>query len=550
MAFPNSSAGVYDQDRDLSQRGSTIISSIAALVSESAKGRVGVWTETFDKEDARQKFGAKNLSKYGFGMYCAEQFLRESRMMIKRVVDPATALTAGAWLSVDDVNATEPVIKLVCFDDGDNQPKGVLGDPMETLDFLVSTPGSKNALLFVCANSPGEWSGALSIRVRPSAPLGTEVGEFSDPLHFYLEVFLNYKGDASIPVESFFCSRKSEVDGEGNQLYVEDVVNAKSQYIQVKNNVACPPVQIRTTAFEYIDGGADGNRPTTQQIAAAWEDLVDTDAYEVQILINGGYSTPAVQQRMISVAEGRGDAIAIVDLPKDMAETSRAVNYRRNILNVSNSYGAMYAPFVEVTDEITSRRFFCPPSALVAAQYAYTDRNRAFYWAPAGITRGQVKVTDLFKKYNKQERNAMDQAQINIIRKIPGRGFVIFDQQTLQAFASGFQNVNVRRLVNGIKSLVRKAFLPSVFNPNDTFERLKLKNIVDREMQSVQTGRGVTAWETICDERNNTTDVIANNDMVIDLIIDPTIPAKRAHIGADIRNYGQGGINFTENTNG
>lgn len=545
MAFPNTSAGVYDQDRDLSQRGGTVISSIASMVTEAAKGKVGEWVDIFDKENAKQTFGTKSLSKYGFGLYCAEQYLRESRMMVKRVVDPATARTAGAWLSVDDIDATNPVIKLVCFDEGTNQPKGALGDPMETVDFLASNPGAKNALLFVCANSPGEWSDELSIRIRPSAPLGTEVGQYSDPYHFYLEVFVNYKGDASIPVESYLCSRTSEVDGEGGQMYVEDRVNAFSQYIKVKNNKLCPPVQIRTTAFEYIDGGEDGNRPTAQQIAEAWEGLEDTDTYETQILLNAGYTTPVVQQRMITTAEKRGDAIAIIDLPKEMAETARAVNYRRNTLNVSSSYGAMYAPFVEVTDEITGRRFFCPPSALVGAQFAYTDRVRAYYWAPAGITRGQMKVTDLFKKYNKQERNAMEQAQINIIRRIPGRGFVIFDQQTLQTFASGFQNVNVRRLVNGIKSIVRKAFLPSVFNPNDEFERLKLKNLVDAEVRTIKTGRGVYEWETICDERNNTKDVIANNDMVIDLILDPSIPAKRAHIGADIRNFGDS-ISFRE----
>jgi phage tail sheath protein FI len=103
----------------------------------------------------------------------------------------------------------------------------------------------------------------------------------------------------------------------------------------------------------------------------------------------------------------------------------------------------------------------------------------------------------------------------------------------------------VRRLVNGVKSLIRKAFLPSVFNPNDEYERMQLKAEVDAEAAKVKRGRGINAWETICDTRNNTPAVISNNDMAIDFIIDPEIPASRASLTADIRNFGSS-ITFNE----
>lgn len=546
MAFTNTSAGVYDQDRDVSQRGSPVISSIAAAVIESARGSTSEWIYVTDKQELQEKFGVKDYSKYGYGMHCAEHILVQTAMWIKRAASAATARTAGAYLSVDDTAALEPVLKLVNFDDGTNKPQGILGNPMDVLGFNVSDAGVKNALLFVCANSAGDWAGIITVRVRPSNQEGTEIGEFSDATHFYLEVFLNYQGSASVPVESYLCSRKYELDGEGNQMFVESRVNAFSQYIKVKNNSLCPAVEIRTTAFERLDGGADGDRPTVTEVANAWDGIDDTDQYAVQMLVGCGYESPIICRRMDTVAQTRGDAISITDLPHEFEEVSRAVNYRRNTLNLSSSYSAMYGPRGQITDDISGKKFMCPISGLVAAQYAYTDRVRAYYWAPAGLNRGQVKVTDLSKKYSLRERNALEQAQINYVRRIPGRGFVIMEQLTLQNFASGFQNVNVRRLVNGIKAMIRKAFLPSVFNPADDYERKQLKNIVDAEAATVKRGRGLYEWETICDSRNNKPADIANNDINLDFVIDPSIPARRASLTADIRNFGSS-IAFQEN---
>jgi len=546
MDFTNTSAGVYDRDNDVSQRGSPVVSSIASAVIEAPRGSTSDWIYVTDKQVLREKFGIKNYSKYGFGMHCAEHTLAQTAMWIKRAVNAATARTAGAYLSVDDTSALVPVVKLVNWDNGTNKPQGVLGNPLDVLGFTAADAGVKNALLYVCANSPGEWSGIISVRIRPANPEGTEVGEFNDPTHFYLDVFLNYKGSSSIPVESYFCSRIYELDGEGNQMFVEARVNSQSNYIKVKNNSLCPAVEIRTTTIERLDGGEDGERATIAEINAAWEGIEDTDQFAVQMLVACGYENEQIVRRMNAVAESRGDAITIQDLPFDMQEVARAVNWRRNILNLSSSYSALYGPRGQVTDDVSGKKFWCPISGMVAAQYAYTDRVRAYYWAPAGLNRGQVKVTDLSKKYSLPERNALEQAQINYVRRIPGRGYVIMEQLTLQTFASGFQNVNVRRLVNGIKAMIRKAFLPSVFNPADDFERKQLKNIVDAEARTVKQGRGLYDWETICDSRNNSPADIANNDINLDFVIDPSIPARRASLTADIRNFGSS-ITFTEN---
>jgi hypothetical protein len=546
MAFPNTSAGTYSDEQDLSIRAAPAATSIGVIIGEAPMGEVGVRTLVVDKEDLRSKFGIKNAKKFGFGLYCAEIFLAQSKnLYFTRVVDAATARTAGAYLSVDDVNAEFPVIKLVNFDDGTNQPLGVLGNPLETMGFVTGTPGVENVMLFFCAANPGDWNNNLSIQVRPSNQYGTAVGEHSDPYQFYVDVFLNYSGPTNVPVESFLVSRKKEINADNQQMFVEDVINKRSAYIRVKNNPLCGQIKVGRTAFEQLDGGANGDRPKEIDLINAWDLYDDKEIVKVNLLINAGYTTAPFQRKMNEIARNRGDSSAILDLPDSEYQVSRAVNYRRNVLNLNSSYSTLYAPFVEVLDTDANRTLFIPPSGFVAAACAYTDRNRAVWFAPAGLNRGKVNVRNLRTRYRAGDRQALDRAQINIIRNIPKRGFVIMGQDTLQSFASGFSNFNVRRLVNFIKTSIDSATLPSVFNPNDPFERRKLKNICDDFMRPVKTGRGVYEWITICDERNNKPTTIANGDIKLDLIIDPEIPAKRAHLGANIQPTG--GVTFIEN---
>lgn len=544
MAWSNTSAGFYANERDLSVRATGQATSIGVIVGEAPMGVVNKPILVTDKAELRDIFGVKNAKLYGFGLYCAEHFLAHSRALYYiRAVDAKTARTAGAYLSLDDLNAEFPVIKLVNFDDGTNQPLGALGDPLETIGFNIGQAGVRNAAFYVCASSPGKWNNRISVQIRPSAQLGTNIGEYSDPYHFYVDVFIDFTGPGSAPVESFLVSRKEEVSDDNKSLFIEDVINERSAYIRVKNNPLCPMFKVGVSAFEFLDGGSDGKRPSIQDIYDAWALVEDRERISVNLLINAGYTIPTIQRRMLEVAQNRGDATAILDLPDENYMAAKAVRYRRNELNVSTSYGAMYAPFVKIRDTDSNKPIWVPPSGLVAAQFAYTDRVKAVFWAPAGISRGQVSVLDIRHKYNQGSRDAMDRAQINIIRKIPGRGFVIMGQDTLQTHASGFQNVNVRRLVNFIKTSISIAGLPSNFNPNDSFERLKLKNMCDSFMAPIKNKRGVYEWETICDERNNKPHHIDNNDIILDLVIDPTIPAKRAHLSANIQPTG---ASFTE----
>jgi len=100
----------------------------------------------------------------------------------------------------------------------------------------------------------------------------------------------------------------------------------------------------------------------------------------------------------------------------------------------------------------------------------------------------------------------------------------------LQSFASAFSNINVRRLINFLKKSIANACTVQNFDPNDSFTRLALVNISNDFLRPIKQGRGLYDFESICDKRNNTKDIIANGDVVLDVFADPIIPGKRIHI--------------------
>ena len=60
---------------------------------------------------------------------------------------------------------------------------------------------------------------------------------------------------------------------------------------------------------------------------------------------------------------------------------------------------------------------------------------------------------------------------------------------------------------------------------NDNFTRNRIISMIKPFLGSVQAGRGIQDFLVICDESNNTPDVISRNQLVVDVFIKPTYVA-------------------------
>lgn len=526
----NASPGVYTNTQDLSNRIRAVSTSIVATVGGAPKGPVLVPTLTTDHEEYRSMFGVTNPKKHGFMSQTLNPILNvTNRAYVIRVTNQA--LYAGCFLTVDDPNATDPILRLTNFDDGSNQPKGKL-DPNSEIGFKQGDPGVNLILGAFYAANPGAWNNTLSILVRPANPEGVALrGNGHNVKHFYVEVFENYQGGTfEQPVEKFLVTRHDEIDEEGNQLFIEDVINTNSKYIRFKNNPLCAEVDIVNSAQEQLEGGYDGLPPTNDQISKAWELFEDTDSLNVNILVNNGYTNHNVQRKIHEVAKKRGDAFAVLDMPKDKQKTADAIAYKINTLNLDTDFAGIYSPDVLVTDPGLGKKMYVPVSGYIASVMAYTDATRGVWFAPAGIERGTLRIEGLREHYNQGHRDALSDAQVNAIRNIPGQGYVVWDQQTTQRRASHLQWVNVRRLINFVLKSTSLTAKYGLFDPNDEFLRNNLKAQVEDFLKPILLNRGIREFKVVCDESNNTPQTIANGDLILDMYIDPVIATKRVHV--------------------
>ena len=200
----------------------------------------------------------------------------------------------------------------------------------------------------------------------------------------------------------------------------------------------------------------------------------------------------------------------------------------RNLYQAANSsYSASYANWVKVYDSNSGGYCWVPFSGWAARAYAETDRDRFPWIAPAGLTRGIVhNVVDLAINPNQKERDLLYRIGQNPVCFFPNDGFTIWGQKTLFRKPSAFDRINVRRLFLALEKPTSRVMKYYVFEPNTIFTRTSVVNTLTPLFEQAKRNEGVYDYLIICDERNNTPDVIDNNELVVDIYLKPVRAAE------------------------
>ena len=265
--------------------------------------------------------------------------------------------------------------------------------------------------------------------------------------------------------------------------------------------------------------------------AVDYTTAIDLLANKDQYVYNSIYTPGATDQNatsvisgLLSVAQDRGDAIAVVDM----------VGYNQPITQATlgaqsydNSYGATYWPWVQVRSTETGRLHFVPASVIIPGVYEYNDKVSAEWFAPAGLNRGGLPtVIQPERRLTVGQRNTLYTARVNPIAVFPGQGTVVYGQKTLQAAASALDRVNVRRLLIALKSYIGQIAETLVFEQNTAVTRNKFLSQVNPYLEYVQQRQGLYSFRVVMDETNNTPDVIDRNLLVGAIYLQPTRTAE------------------------
>jgi hypothetical protein len=256
--------------------------------------------------------------------------------------------------------------------------------------------------------------------------------------------------------------------------------------------------------------------------------LKDKDLYYFNTISLPGFigssTNQTTAQKVIDLAEERGDCLAVLDLglyDTDVTTiTSAAELY-------DSSYAATYYPWLLLNDAQTGAATWAPPSTVIPAAYVFNDETAGAWFAPAGARRGAISsAISLQRALPKANRDTLYDGKVNPLVNFPNAGIAIYGQKTLQAAASATDRVNVRRLLLNLKNFIGTVAQGLVFEPNSLKTRNSFLSTVVPYLDLVQRRQGLYAYKVTMDDTNNGPDVIDRNELRGAIYIQPVKAAE------------------------
>lgn len=334
-------------------------------------------------------------------------------------------------------------------------------------------------------------------------------------------------------VETFIVSfDETEKNDKNEFIFAETAINGKSDYILVSVNSALPNTVktclgndlIKLSCGSYSEAGED-------DILAGYDTFSNKEEMDVDIII-GNEVCP---QAATSLAIGREDCVAYIGAPRSASVGLKAsvantetVAFRREKLRVDSKYCALYSNYkYQYCSELGGNRWI-NLAGDAAGVRAKTNFDTANWYPAAGLNRGIIKnVVKLAVSPNQSQRDVLYKAGINpIITDISSGSSMIWGQKTLQTKASSFDRINVVNLFNHLERSLGRMSKYMLFEFNDEFQRSYAVSLIKPFLSQVKSGRGISDFMVICNETNNTAQVIANNQFVIDVYVKPNYSAE------------------------
>tara|TARA_R100000315_G_scaffold54499_1_gene28394 strand:- start:1101 stop:3551 length:2451 start_codon:yes stop_codon:yes gene_type:complete len=226
------------------------------------------------------------------------------------------------------------------------------------------------------------------------------------------------------------------------------------------------------------------------------------------------------------VAIGDGNTRILEDKNKNF-QTDIFWPMKHQFESQNTSYAAVYGNWAQIYDAGLGELVWVPFSGFAAATMAKSDAATFPWFAPAGFNRGLLTTaTDIAVNPNQKQRDELYKSNINPVAFFPSQGNVIFGQKTLSRKPSAFDRINVRRLFLALERPTKKAAQFFVFEPNTEFTRTRLINVLTPLFERAKQNQGVYDYLIVCDERNNTPQVIDENKLRVDIYLKPVRTAE------------------------
>ena len=326
---------------------------------------------------------------------------------------------------------------------------------------------------------------------------------------------------------------------QGDDNYYANVIKNRSNYIYWmdhnssgsnwgSNASGVTFTAVDTPTSQSLSGGADGSSVTTGQLKSAYEFFQDADTVDVGLIIAGPSGSTTHIDNLVTIAENRKDAIVfaspqrsdVVNITNSNTQTTNVIDFFDNIR--SSSYVVFDSGYKYTYDRYNDLYRYVPLNGDMAGLSARTDLIADSWYSPAGFNRGIIRgAVKLAYNPTKAQRDQLYPKRVNPVATFPGQGTVLFGDKTGLSSPSAFDRINVRRLFIVLEKAISTASKFQLFEFNDEFTRANFRNIVEPFLREVQGRRGITDFLVVCDETNNTGEVIDRNEFIAEIFIKP-----------------------------
>jgi hypothetical protein len=506
-------------------------------------------TDAFDAGVSTEKFLARDAGADGNNLRV---------VIVDRGADYVISKT-GHGLAVggtytDDASVTHEVVKVTDANTfeiikGSAVPTPASGDTATAWDYNSQAIASTGLTYKAIAPRPGTSAFAserfLSFDEVHVAVIDTATNTVVERM-----TYLSKLSDAKTP--------------EGASAYWKDYVNEYSRYIYAGQGLTSSEVttagedpgaaaasygatsgsplelaRILPTAGGALSGGADDYAYTAGEIQAAYDLFLDTEETTIDFVLMGGDAadetdTIAKAGAVAAVANSRKDCVAFIS-PWTGAQVATsggaALTPAQQLANTisffdnigSSSYVVLDSGVKYTYDRFNDKYRYVGCNGDVAGLCVSTSSILDDWFSPAGLNRGGLQnVVKLAFNPNKAQRDDLYTSRINPIVSLPGSGPVLFGDKTGLASPSAFDRINVRRLFLNVEKRARGLAEGVLFEQNDSVTRGGFAASMSSYLSEVQARRGVVDFLVVCDESNNTPEVIDRNEFVAELYLKPT----------------------------
>ena len=540
MAF-QLSPGINVSEIDLTTIVPSVATSIGAFAGPFAWGPASEIITISDEVRLVDRFGKPDTNNYEYWFSAANFLAYSNNLKVVRAVNIATTRNATGN-SAAAVLIRNDAIWESSYAGGANtyglfaaRYPGTLGNSLKVTLCDANTYSGWTITLTngSTVNAQAQFQSAPGTSTYVSSQAGA-----NDEVHILVvDEDGRFTGTKGTVLEKFaFASKASDAkDDLGNTNYYKNVIKNRSKYVHwlshptlgtnwgnTAANTTFASLASNTTV--ELSGGVDGTI-SSANVATAYDFFDKSESVDISLVVAGPADSTIVSN-LTSMAETRKDVVVFLSPPKSNVvdasgtETTNAIAYRNGL--TSSSYLVMDNNWKYQYDKYNDVYRWIPLNGDIAGLCARTDQERDPWYSPGGLNRGIIKnVIKLAYNPTKTERDDLYQKGINPVLSFQGEGTVLFGDKTLLAKPSAFDRINVRRLFIVLEKAVARAARTSLFEFNDQFTRAQFVSLVEPFLRDVQGRRGITDFRVVCDESNNTGEVIDRNEFVGDIYIKP-----------------------------